>query len=164
MGSNPTLSAKTWMVGREAECTSFENWRPRKGSVGSNPTPSAKLMLRIVVSTQDNVAHSGRSCAYALVAQQVERSPEKARVGGSIPSRSTNNRSYTYVSTTIKRSYTYAAGVGKWQSRLVQTQEFCGFESHHRYQHCGGLVQLVEHLALNQEVEGSRPSLTANGV
>ena len=109
------------MVGREAECTSFENWRPRKGSVGSNPTPSANLahrskrnlMLRIVVIMAHSVQHVERK-EYAGVAQTVERGPEKARVGGSIPSPSTNNRSYTYVSTTIKRSYTYAAGVGKW--------------------------------------------------
>lgn len=143
---------QTWMVGREAECTGFENRRPRKGSVGSNPTPSANLahrskrniMLRIVVVMAHSVQHDERK-EYAGVAQSVERGSEKPRVGGSNPSPSTNNRSYTcvpttikrsytYVSSTIKRSYTYDAGVGKWQSRLVQTQEFCGFESRLRYQ------------------------------
>ena len=33
-----------WKGGREAYCTSLENWRIRNGSVGSNPTPSAKLL------------------------------------------------------------------------------------------------------------------------
>ena len=47
-GSSPVAHPK-WKRGREADCRSLLNSRPLRGSVGSNPTVSAKCNTALVL-------------------------------------------------------------------------------------------------------------------
>ena len=66
-----------WKGRIEAECTSLENWRARKGPVGSNPTPSAK-------NFQEKLGSCGKPL-YVVGGEMVITPSCGLGVGGSIP-------------------------------------------------------------------------------
>jgi hypothetical protein len=72
---NSSLSTSR-MGGRVVYCTGLENRRPRKGSVGSNPTPSAIILVlpnkSWILGEGSYFAYSAKPARRAMLALLVE--------------------------------------------------------------------------------------------
>ena len=73
----------------QVECTGLENRRPRKGSVGSNPTPSANLSFDLGWSQQNETHWTGTKVTNGTcpVGSVVEQLTSNEQAVGSNPTR-----------------------------------------------------------------------------